>query len=1193
MKKYIFFFLIITSQLLNGQTPITSGMSGLQMRNALNANFDTIFKGNNRYGIEIGRYKHNNRIDSAIIQGTNIKLYHGSTVLNTGGTYFNVKDYGAIGNGITDDRTAITDCINAAMAINGTVYFPSGTYYISETIQINYDNKKITIVGEQGVLLKGNSGSVYLRFLSTAGTAKTFTSNLYKNQRTLTLNDVSDISVGDLLEIRSTDEWINIGISSVSKGEFVVVNKIVGTTLTLNRGLYDDYNYTTTNVRKSNPGEINMSGLNFNNIGVDIAGAQNSTIYNCRFISDTYQPVAVADCYNMVLENLSVQHGQGYTNSDAYAISGAAYDNLKITGCIVSGYTQAILVGGQKRPGRNYICSYNTISAPSGNGIDIHAQNEFSLVFANTLYGCRIYAKGNYTDIVSNEIVNGTIIRLREDLTNSGRFVINTGYENIINNKIYTVPDSAITGEIIGINIQNNNYRDTIDFVNISGNYVNVTGYAFLFSADTNDDVYYRNININNNSFETTGGTQYTIFFAGGGIDIDKVKFDNNIIRNLNFDPMHLTNGAQINEAIFTNNTFESSNGQMWSVVPQNNTWIGNTIISTRTNIRADGGRLIFKDNILQGATNPSYQHVIIGTLVTPISVLIQDNVIQTNTLKPYYVSGGSLSVTIRDETGYFTGSLTDNNPSQSEIQTVVGYTAIDMLNGYKAIIKDSDGSEETYVFQSNGFAWIKLSGGSLVTGNLTESITGLEFDQTRSVIGGAAALSLTSGYTIPTTTQISNAGTAYSWGNHASAGYAASSHTQAQSTITGLTDSLLNKYTKLQSNARYSPTPIDDILDWSTNKYTPYAAQTTGKFDVSTTKPIATNRLNYDGAFHATRINTDTVKTSNAASGNGSSLYLKAGDAGASATGGNVILEPGKTTTGAGYDIVAFGRSANSASAWTQMQVRNSGTNAGFWFINKGTSAFMFEPANNIRHALSTTALVFNSTNDFDIYINPNTDDLAGKNLRVIAGNADATAAEDLDGGDIVISAGDKANGGLTGDLYLKTSSSIPYVKDKTTETEVLYYNSTSGLVSKGAAGSGGVSISDVSDLIADSLNARLSAATSIEDEIALSKLVTDTLRVTSATYTFVLTDVGKTIRGYHATFQKFTVPLNSSVAFPIGTVITVKQDGAGPIKFAPASGVVFKAPLDSLTMNTRYSWVQLIKQATNKWEFVGRLED
>ncbi|MBK9391957.1 MAG: hypothetical protein IPN68_17865 [Bacteroidetes bacterium] len=45
----------------------------------------------------------------------------------------------------------------------------------------------------------------------------------------------------------------------------------------------------------------------------------------------------------------------------------------------------------------------------------------------------------------------------------------------------------------------------------------------------------------------------------------------------------------------------------------------------------------------------------------------------------------------------------------------------------------------------------------ALTTGNLTESITGLQFDATRQVIGGAAALSLTAGYVIPTTTEQTN----------------------------------------------------------------------------------------------------------------------------------------------------------------------------------------------------------------------------------------------------------------------------------------------------------------------------------------------------------------------------------------------------------------------------------------------------
>jgi len=54
----------------------------------------------------------------------------------------------------------------------------------------------------------------------------------------------------------------------------------------------------------------------------------------------------------------------------------------------------------------------------------------------------------------------------------------------------------------------------------------------------------------------------------------------------------------------------------------------------------------------------------------------------------------------------------------------------------------------------------------TLTKGNLTESVTGLQFDVTRQVIGGAVTLSLTSGYVIPTTTQETNWNTAYT-NNH------------------------------------------------------------------------------------------------------------------------------------------------------------------------------------------------------------------------------------------------------------------------------------------------------------------------------------------------------------------------------------------------------------------------------------------
>jgi hypothetical protein len=43
---------------------------------------------------------------------------------------FNVQDYGAVGDGVTNDRTAIQATLNAIPAEGGVVWFPAGTYYV-------------------------------------------------------------------------------------------------------------------------------------------------------------------------------------------------------------------------------------------------------------------------------------------------------------------------------------------------------------------------------------------------------------------------------------------------------------------------------------------------------------------------------------------------------------------------------------------------------------------------------------------------------------------------------------------------------------------------------------------------------------------------------------------------------------------------------------------------------------------------------------------------------------------------------------------------------------------------------------------------------------------------------------------------------------------------------------------------------
>jgi hypothetical protein len=63
----------------------------------------------------------------------------------------NVKDYGAVGDGVTDDKVAFQAAINAAA--DGVLFVPSGTYYISDSgVTIASDN--IVIQGTEHTYLK-------------------------------------------------------------------------------------------------------------------------------------------------------------------------------------------------------------------------------------------------------------------------------------------------------------------------------------------------------------------------------------------------------------------------------------------------------------------------------------------------------------------------------------------------------------------------------------------------------------------------------------------------------------------------------------------------------------------------------------------------------------------------------------------------------------------------------------------------------------------------------------------------------------------------------------------------------------------------------------------------------------------------------------------------------------------------------
>lgn len=95
-----------------------------------------------------------------------------------------------------------------------------------------------------------------------------------------------------------------------------------------------------------------------------------------------------------------------------------------------------------------------------------------------------------------------------------------------------------------------------------------------------------------------------------------------------------------------------------------------------------------------------------------------------------------------------------------------------------------------------------------------------------------------------------------------------------------------------------------------------------------------------------------------------------------------------------------------------------------------------------------------------------------------------------------------------------------------------------------------------------------------------------------TGTTYTLVLTDQGKVVRGNNAAAQTHTVPLNATVAFPVGASVAFRQVGAGQITIAPTGGVTLNIPTGYLAKTGRQgATIMIHKVAADEWDVTGDL--
>ena len=177
-------------------------------------------------------------------------------------------------------------------------------------------------------------------------------------------------------------------------------------------------------------------------------------------------------------------------------------------------------------------------------------------------------------------------------------------------------------------------------------------------------------------------------------------------------------------------------------------------------------------------------------------------------------------------------------------------------------------------------------------------------------------------------------------------------------------------------------------------------------------------------------------------------------------------------------------------------------------------------------------------------------------------------------------------------GDLWYQSSTGKQFIRYDSFWVEM--GNNTNASVSSHATNhiSGG-SDAIVGDSIssAGSYTSWTATSATIGGQLAgINSALAMTQNAQTASYTLVLTDRNKLVEISNASANNLTVPLNSSVAYPVGSQITILQTGAGQTTIVATVGVTINAT-PGLKLRTQWSSATLVKRATDTWVAIGDL--
>ena len=364
----------------------------------------------------------------------------------------NVKDYGATGDGSTDDTTAIQNALNTANAFTPKkgVFVPAGKYKLTNRLLVPHG---VSLIGEgMGVTIFDTTTATYSSFTSYSGSGKavihtpepTYTqiadpsADIARNAKSFAIASTSSpsaIAEGDFLLIwNDTDGSFSAHRTYYKAGEILKISDINSTTLYFEGSVVDDYTASAVDLYKVTYGQQDFKGFTIlcnpaggsQAFGLIVQGLKHSVIRDVEVLNAPYTGISVQECYDITVDRCHATDNH-LENSGEY---GLAIGNSQVVSVSNGKFTAArhgLATGGSSGVGsipcRFMSFTNNNVTTSDANGagnvqaFNLHGNAEYVTISNNTFDGGANIA-GDHTIWTGNNMygksLNGSAVLATE-----------------------------------------------------------------------------------------------------------------------------------------------------------------------------------------------------------------------------------------------------------------------------------------------------------------------------------------------------------------------------------------------------------------------------------------------------------------------------------------------------------------------------------------------------------------------------------------------------------------------------------------------------------------------------------------------------------------------------------------------------------------------------------------------------------